>query len=119
MNINLDFFTLKQNRKIILYGGAVILVLATIIVALAILNRLPVSVQLTSQPTPIDVFIDNQSYQTPATIQLTPGTHTIWGAKTGYLIYSKNFKVSRFNHQLEIPLQVDPQADYPPEGAPK
>lgn len=107
-----------QNKKFILYAGIIIAILAVIIIALAIYNRLPVDLQITSTQTPIDVYIDNTHYTTPTVVNLRPGTYTIWGAKIGYLTYKQTFKLSRTNNNLQINLETDPQAGYPPEGAP-
>lgn len=109
----------NQNKKAIISGSIIIAVLLVIIIILSIINRSPVSVMLTSPQSPIDVYIDNEHFVTPTTIKLKPNTYTIWGAKIGYLTYKKDFTVSRKNSSLNIIMEVDPNAGYPPEGAPK
>lgn len=103
---------MNNNNKILIWGGVVLVILIAIIAIVAVLQRRPVALTLTSDPSQVDVFINNQTYHTPTTIKIKPGQYTIWAAKTGYLVYQKDFAVKSFtSNSLKITLQVDPDAN--------
>lgn len=76
------------------------------------------TLELTSEPNDVEVVINNQIYNTPATVEIDPGKVTVWAFKEGYQEYKKdhNIKKGRKN-KIFIQLNKSFEAE-PPEGAP-
>lgn len=109
---------MKENKKNIIISGLVIASLILIIIILSIINNWPANVSITSDPSGAEIYINNKKYETSEIIRLRPGEYVVWAAKEGYLIYEKKHKINRDDNIINIKLEPDPEANFPPEGAP-
>jgi len=105
-----------MNRKTLIIAGAIVIILIILIIITTTVRNRPVNFTVISEPNNIEIYVDNQRYETPLSIKIKPGSYTIWGLKEGYAPYKESFQIKKGqDNQLNIKLE---QEQEPPEGAP-
>jgi hypothetical protein len=91
----------------------IILALIVLIIVVGLITYLTNKAQvgeltITSDPSPIEVFVGNQRYETPVTISLKKGTYLLSGDKEKYLTYTGQYIMpDNKNHSIKINLKPD------------
>lgn len=104
-------------RKLVIIVFLMILLCSTIALA-ANKKKIKPNLVITSSPKKIDIYLNNQRYQTPLKLNFKPGKVTVWGLATGYEVFKKQVTIPKTGTlKLFIKLHHFKQKE-PPEGAP-